>query len=103
MLGKKVYSSNYQLGGTQIMYNNGISHEIVENDLMGVVSILRWLSYVPVRRGAAPALLMSPSNPKQMIDVLDRKVTRRTLHPQPQTLSPNSSCETRPLAPSRLT
>ena len=28
VLGKKVYTSNYQLGGTQIMYNNGVSHEV---------------------------------------------------------------------------
>lgn len=27
LLGRNVYSSNNQLGGTQIMYNNGISHK----------------------------------------------------------------------------
>jgi acetyl-CoA carboxylase/biotin carboxylase 1 len=83
VLGKKVYTSNYQLGGTQIMYNNGISHEVVENDLTGVQSILRWLSFVPARRGAAPALLMSPSNPKTMVDPIDRKVFDPRRGPEP--------------------
>lgn len=83
VLGKKVYTSNYQLGGTQIMYNNGIAHEVVENDLMGVQSILRWLSYVPARRGEAPAMLMSPSNPKKMLDPIDRKVFDPRRGPEP--------------------
>ena len=83
VLGKKVYSSNYQLGGTQIMYNNGISHEIVENDMTGVQSILRWLSYVPSRRGALPTMLMSPSNPKKMLDPIDRKVFDPRRGPEP--------------------
>ena len=83
VLGKKVYTSNYQLGGTQIMYNNGISHEVVENDLMGVQSILRWLAYVPAQRGGAPCMLMSPSNPKKMLDPIDRKVFDPRRGPEP--------------------
>ena len=83
VLGKKVYSSNYQLGGTQIMYNNGISHEVVDNDLQGVDAILRWLSFVPTRRGAVPRPLMASSNPKKMLDPIDRKVFDPRRGPEP--------------------
>lgn len=50
LLGREVYSSNLQLGGTQIMYNNGVSHLTAEDDLAGVQKIMEWLSYVPARR-----------------------------------------------------
>ena len=83
LLGKKVYSSNYQLGGTQIMYNNGISHEVVDNDLMGVQSIVRWLAFVPERRGAPPVMLRAPTNKKAMLDAIDRKVFDPRRGPEP--------------------
>ncbi|KAF9244091.1 acetyl-CoA carboxylase [Melanogaster broomeanus] len=38
VLGREVYTSNLQLGGTQIMHKNGVSH-------------LTWLSYVPEVKG----------------------------------------------------
>merc|ERR1711957_448930 len=47
LLGRDVYTSQDQLGGPQIMFPNGVSHEIVENDQEGVASILDWLSFVP--------------------------------------------------------
>lgn len=52
VLGREVYSSNLQLGGTQIMYKNGVSHLTAENDLEGIGKMVRWLSYVPECRGA---------------------------------------------------
>ena len=52
LLGREVYTSNSQLGGIQIMYNNGVSHRTDPHDLEGVQSILRWLSYMPKCRGA---------------------------------------------------
>ena len=55
LLGREVYTSQDQLGGPQIMFPNGVSHEIVENDQSGVASILKWLSFVPKRVGALPA------------------------------------------------
>ncbi|KEI40541.1 uncharacterized protein L969DRAFT_22502 [Mixia osmundae IAM 14324] len=54
VLGREVYSSNLQLGGTQIMYKNGVSHLTAANDLEGVLAVTRWLSYVPCRRGEVP-------------------------------------------------
>ena len=41
LLGREVYTSNTQLGGTQIMHNNGISHATVPNDVEGIRKILR--------------------------------------------------------------
>lgn len=42
-----MYASNNQLGGIQIMYNNGISHKTEPRDLDGIYTILKWLSYIP--------------------------------------------------------
>lgn len=52
LLGREVYSSNLQLGGTQIMYKNGVSHLTARDDLAGITSIIKWISYVPDKRGA---------------------------------------------------
>lgn len=57
VLGREVYSSNLQLGGPQIMYNNGVSHLTVANDYEGVHALVHWLSYVPAHRGATLPLL----------------------------------------------
>lgn len=51
VLGHNVYLSNEQLGGTKIMYPNGITHTVVPDDVSGVGAILDWLSYVPRKRG----------------------------------------------------
>ena len=47
LLGREVYASNNQLGGIQIMYNNGVSHKTEPRDLDGVYTLLKWLSYIP--------------------------------------------------------
>ncbi|CAE6428799.1 unnamed protein product [Rhizoctonia solani] len=52
VLGREVYTSNLQLGGTQIMHKNGVSHLTAGSDLEGATHILKWLSYVPDRKGA---------------------------------------------------
>jgi acetyl-CoA carboxylase / biotin carboxylase 1 len=52
VLGREVYTSNLQLGGTQIMYKNGVSHLTAGSDLDGATQILKWLSFVPEHRGA---------------------------------------------------
>lgn len=59
VLGREVYSSNLQLGGTQIMYKNGVSHLTAANDLEGVLSIVNWLSFVPATRGSPLAIAPS--------------------------------------------
>ncbi|KAI9599530.1 acetyl-CoA carboxylase [Syncephalis fuscata] len=52
VLGREVYASNLQLGGTQIMHKNGVAHLVAEHDLHGINRIMRWLSYVPRQRDA---------------------------------------------------
>lgn len=47
LLGRDVYIDNVQLGGPQVMHFNGITHSIASNDLNAVMTVLRWLSYVP--------------------------------------------------------
>ena len=50
LLGREVYTSNLQLGGTQIMYRNGVSHMTANDDFEGVSKIVEWLAYVPDKR-----------------------------------------------------
>lgn len=52
LLGREVYTSNLQLGGTQIMYKNGVSHLTANDDFEGVSKIVKWLSFVPEKRGS---------------------------------------------------
>ena len=52
LLGREVYTSNLQLGGTQIMYKNGVSHMTANDDFEGVQKIVEWLSFVPERKDA---------------------------------------------------
>ncbi|KAH3903567.1 acetyl-CoA carboxylase ACC1 SCDLUD_001209 [Saccharomycodes ludwigii] len=59
LLGREVYSSNLQLGGTQIMYNNGVSHLTAKDDLDGVSKIIEWLSYIPAKRDMPVPILES--------------------------------------------
>lgn len=39
-----------QLGGTQIMYRNGVSHMTAEDDMAGISKIVQWMSFVPDKR-----------------------------------------------------
>ncbi|KAI8984589.1 acetyl-CoA carboxylase [Mycotypha africana] len=67
VLGREVYTSNLQLGGTQIMYKNGVSHLTAENDLEGIDKIIKWLGYVPAYRGASVPMILSS-------DPVDREI-----------------------------
>ncbi|KAJ2965592.1 hypothetical protein NQ176_g10541 [Zarea fungicola] len=68
LLGREVYTSNLQLGGTQIMYRNGVSHMTANDDFEGVSRIVEWMSYVPEKRNAP--IPVSPST-----DSWDRDIT----------------------------
>lgn len=67
VLGRNVYSSNDQLGGTQVMFNNGVAHTTEPIDSDGVYRMLHWLSYVPAVAGAAVPMV-------QPADAIDRPV-----------------------------
>ncbi|KAG7708330.1 hypothetical protein KL914_002056 [Ogataea haglerorum] len=77
VLGREVYSSNLQLGGTQIMYRNGVSHMTARDDLQGVEKIMEWLSYVPAKRGLPVPVLESREDP------WDRDVVYRPVKNEP--------------------
>ncbi|KAI6873383.1 Acetyl-CoA, partial [Hortaea werneckii] len=68
LLGREVYTSNLQLGGTQIMHKNGVSHMTANDDFAGVSKIVSWLSFVPDKKGNPVPI--SPS-----ADSWDREIT----------------------------
>lgn len=57
LLGSNVYESNLQLGGPEVMGNNGVSHLLVSDDIEAVAQMLRWISFVPCRVGAPLPML----------------------------------------------
>ncbi|KAM8976280.1 acetyl-CoA carboxylase 1 [Pelodytes ibericus] len=67
VLGREVYTSNNQLGGIQIMHNNGVTHSTVYDDFEGVYSILQWLSYMP-KCVSSPVPILTPK------DSIDRQI-----------------------------
>lgn len=40
-----VFEVSLQLGGTQIMYRNGVSHMTANDDFAGVSRIVEWMSF----------------------------------------------------------
>ena len=63
-----MYTSNLQLGGTQIMYRNGVSHMTADDDFEGVSKIVKWMSFVPDKKG-------SPVPVSPTADEWDRDIT----------------------------
>uniref|UniRef100_A0A7S4CEA8 CoA carboxyltransferase C-terminal domain-containing protein n=1 Tax=Eutreptiella gymnastica TaxID=73025 RepID=A0A7S4CEA8_9EUGL len=47
LLGKEVYTSNNQLGGTPVMSPNGVTHWEVNDDLEGCKCIIHWVDMMP--------------------------------------------------------
>ncbi|KAJ3133662.1 acetyl-coenzyme-A carboxylase [Physocladia obscura] len=68
VLGREVYTSNLQLGGTQIMWKNGVSHLVAQDDMEGVQQIMNWLSYVPKCRDAPLPVLPASDSVDRLID-----------------------------------
>eukprot|EP00388_Colpodella_angusta_P005653 GDKJ01017353.1.p1 GENE.GDKJ01017353.1~~GDKJ01017353.1.p1 ORF type:complete len:1792 (-),score=643.29 GDKJ01017353.1:1263-6152(-) len=62
LVGRDVYSSNDEIGGVDVMFRNGVTHEVVDTDLDGCKSILNWLSYVPEKKGGALPVLIQPTD-----------------------------------------
>ncbi|KMQ93420.1 acetyl- carboxylase [Lasius niger] len=63
VLGREVYASNNQLGGTQIMHYNGVSHATDARDMDGVATALKWLTYFPRNKGASLPILLPITDP----------------------------------------
>ena len=62
VLGREVYTSNAQLGGIQIMHNNGVTHMTVPGDMEGVAAIVEWLAYIPKVRLSLLSLSLTRPN-----------------------------------------
>lgn len=73
VLGRDVYLSNVQLGGTQIMFANGVSHLIVNDELNGVISILDWIAYIPKKRGDPIPVLDSVDPVERLVEFIPTK------------------------------
>ena len=69
LVGRKVYTSNSQLGGPGIMYTNGVSHMTVDNDLEGMVAVLKWLSFVPRVRGEVLPIMETSDHVNRQVQV----------------------------------
>lgn len=72
VLGKEVYTSNGQLGGIEIMHNNGISHDTCTDDFDGCSLILKWLAFMPnkiINKNLASLPILMP-----IFDPIDRAI-----------------------------
>jgi len=77
LIGKDVYRSNDEIGGPGVMFQNGISYDIVDSDRDGCVMLLRLLSFVPaVRKCGLIAIVKPPtvSGASDSNDQLNRKI-----------------------------
>ncbi|XP_064542878.1 acetyl-CoA carboxylase isoform X1 [Drosophila montana] len=73
LLGRKVYASNNQLGGVQIMFNNGVTHKTEAIDLDGVYTILDWLSYIPAYIGCDLPIVLPSDQIDRPVDFMPTK------------------------------
>ncbi|XP_049317448.1 acetyl-CoA carboxylase [Bactrocera dorsalis] len=73
LLGRKVYASNNQLGGVQIMYNNGVTHKTEAMDLDGVYTLLQWLSYIPAYIGCDLPIVLPNDRIDRSVDFMPTK------------------------------
>ncbi|KAJ7569509.1 hypothetical protein O6H91_01G081500 [Diphasiastrum complanatum] len=67
LLGREVYSSHMQLGGPKIMATNGVVHLTVSDDLEGISAVLKWLSYVPAKRGGSLPITRVLDPPERLL------------------------------------
>lgn len=63
LIGRHVYTSNEELGGVDIMANNGVSHLTVRTDLEGLEALLEWLSFVPEHKMGPLPVMIDPGDP----------------------------------------
>uniref|UniRef100_H3DEN7 acetyl-CoA carboxylase n=1 Tax=Tetraodon nigroviridis TaxID=99883 RepID=H3DEN7_TETNG len=73
VLGREVYTSNNQLGGIQIMHNNGVTHTTVPDDFEGVFTILQWLSYMPKNQQSPVPVIPTTDSVDREIDFTPTK------------------------------
>ena len=75
VLGKDVYESNAQLGGPQIMHQNGVTHLTASNCLEAMKQAVNWMEWKTRVEAKEPARPVPPEgdgalSPAQLVDVL---------------------------------
>eukprot|EP01064_Diplonema_japonicum_P032971 TRINITY_DN6371_c0_g3_i1.p1 TRINITY_DN6371_c0_g3~~TRINITY_DN6371_c0_g3_i1.p1 ORF type:complete len:2233 (+),score=716.26 TRINITY_DN6371_c0_g3_i1:57-6755(+) len=85
LLGKEVYTSNSQLGGTNIMSPNGVTHWVAMHNNAAVEETMRWLSYLPDQVVAEKCKVPLPAVKRiaPIYDPVDRDVKCTTTANQP--------------------
>ncbi|KAL3042294.1 hypothetical protein OYC64_020271 [Pagothenia borchgrevinki] len=73
VLGREVYTSNNQLGGIQIMHNNGVTHCAVCDDFEGVYTLLEWLSYMPMTNSSPGPILDAKDPIDRLVEFIPTK------------------------------
>ena len=91
LLGKEVYTSLDQLGGPQIMYPNGVTHEVVSNDKEGMQAVVDWLSYTPKDFTSTAPVVSYGDSPERSIDFLPTKTAYDPRHMLAGTTAPDGS------------
>eukprot|EP01059_Diplonema_ambulator_P034906 TRINITY_DN8056_c3_g1_i2.p1 TRINITY_DN8056_c3_g1~~TRINITY_DN8056_c3_g1_i2.p1 ORF type:complete len:2237 (+),score=945.33 TRINITY_DN8056_c3_g1_i2:426-7136(+) len=76
LLGKEVYTSNNQLGGTNIMAPNGVTHWVASHNYEAVRETMKWLNYLPDTSLSKKNKLPSPAVRRvaAVYDPVDRDV-----------------------------
>uniref|UniRef100_A0A4W5R519 acetyl-CoA carboxylase n=1 Tax=Hucho hucho TaxID=62062 RepID=A0A4W5R519_9TELE len=59
VLGREVYTSNNQLGGIQIMHNNGVTHSTVCDDFEGFLNVYRLVEFIPTKAPYDPRWMLA--------------------------------------------
>jgi len=92
LLGRDVYTSQDQLGGPQIMFPNGVTHELVQDDQEGVNAILDWVSFVPKTAKSYPVALKSAADPiDRPVDFMPTKAPYDPRHMLAGTRAPDGT------------
>eukprot|EP00921_Rhytidocystis_pertsovi_P009899 GHVQ01015864.1.p1 GENE.GHVQ01015864.1~~GHVQ01015864.1.p1 ORF type:complete len:2586 (+),score=270.64 GHVQ01015864.1:249-8006(+) len=63
LIGRDVYTSNEEIGGTEVMHRNGVSHLVVRDDSEGCEAILDWLGFVPEHKEGPLPIMVDPTDP----------------------------------------
>ena len=73
LLGKEVYTSQDQLGGPQIMYPNGVTHEVVQDDKEGMQAVIDWLNYIPKDFNTVAPAIQTSDPPSRKVEFMPTK------------------------------
>ncbi|VDO07351.1 unnamed protein product [Rodentolepis nana] len=83
LLGRQVYAGNGQLGGVQVMANNGVCHIVVPDEYNALKQVVNWLSFVPISRGARLPLLRLP-HPDHIDRIVEYTPSRERTNDDPR-------------------